>query len=73
MVGSFTPDNAEKFGAEPGKHRTIFYGLCVVCAQNCDFDAIEQILSYTLNIKAPGGDRQKDGAGWPQSKTGSRR
>ena len=45
MAGSFTPDIAEQFGAEAGKSRKMFYGLCE------DFDVIEQILSYTLNIK----------------------
>jgi hypothetical protein len=28
MAGSFPPDKAELFGAEPGKQRVIFYGLC---------------------------------------------
>jgi hypothetical protein len=51
FVGTFTPDNAERFGAVSGKSRVIFYGICTACAQEPDFDAIEEILDYTLTDK----------------------
>ena len=51
LVGSFSPNDAEKFGGAPGKYRVIFYGLCEACAQEPDFEAIEEILSYSLTDK----------------------
>ena len=37
--GSLTLDNAEKFGAEPGKPSILFYGSCEACARDPDFEA----------------------------------